>query len=292
MIIHNKPMEFEGVGTKWRIDLYSPLPRPKHEYLQRLIQERIEQFERLYSRFRFDSFINIMLNQVGTFTLPPDAEPLFSIYEKLYQLTQGAFTPFIAQVLTDVGYDALYSFKKGSAKHPPQWEEIFDYHYPKVKIKKPQAIDFGAAGKGYLIDLVSELIKEYGVATYCIDAGGDIRYESKEPLRVGLENPFDMSQAIGVATISNISLCASSGSRRKWGEYHHIMNPHTLTSPEKVVATWVIADKTITADALATSLFFVSPKTFLPHFSFEYLVLFADSTFEKSPSFPAELFLK
>jgi len=292
MITHMKPMQFEGVGTQWQIDIYSPLSIPKYEYLQKLIQERIEEFEKLYSRFRFDSFINITLNQRGMYTLPPDAEPLFSLYEKLYKLTQGTFTPFIAQVLTDAGYDALYSFKKGSMKNPPEWSEVMNYTYPKVKIKKPQAIDFGAAGKGYLIDLVSDLIKEYGVSSFCIDAGGDIRYESKEPLRVGLENPLDMSQAIGVATITNISLCASSGSRRKWGTYHHIINPHTLTSPEKVIATWVLADKTITADALATSLFFVSPQTLLPHFSFECLILFADSSFDKSPSFPAELFLK
>jgi len=105
-----------------------------------------------------------------------------------------------------------------------------EYDYPKITIKKPEALDFGAGGKGYLVDIVSDLIKEYGGREFCIDAGGDIRYESSKPLRVGLENPNDMNQAIGVATIANTSLCASSGSRRKWGNFHHIINPHTLKS--------------------------------------------------------------
>ena len=36
----------------------------------------------------------------------------------------------------------------------------------------------------------------------------------------------------------------------------------------------------------------LEPKKLTPHFSFEYLLLFSDNSFEKSPSFPAELFLK
>lgn len=285
-------MSFEGIGTKWQIDIYSELSSQKQGYLQTLIQKRIAEFERSYSRFRYDSFTNIILSQVGTFTLPSDAEPLFSLYHKLYNLTNGAFTPFIAQVLIDAGYDANYSFEVGNLHTPPQWDEVMEYHYPTVTIKKPEALDFGAAGKGYLIDIVSDLIKEYGVHDFCVDAGGDIRYEYSTPLRVGLENPLDMSQAIGIATIANTSLCASSGSRRTWGNFHHIIDPRTLGSPQKIVATWVIAEKTIVADALATCLFLVSPNTLLPHFSFEYLILFADSSFEKSTHFPAELFLK
>lgn len=285
-------MRIEGIGTKWQIDISTPLSVQKFGYLQVLIQKRIEQFERLYSRFRFDSYTNITLNQVGTFTLPPDAEPLFSLYHKLYKITNGAFTPFIAQVLMDAGYDAEYSLKAGTLHSPPRWNEVMDYRFPSITMKKPEMLDFGAAGKGYLIDMVSDLIKEYGVNTFCIDAGGDIRYENAEPLRVGLENPLDMSQAIGVTTIANTSLCASSGSRRTWGEYHHIIDPRTLTSPKKVIATWVLNDKTILADALATCLFLVAPSLLLPHFSFEYLILFADSSFEKSSLFPAEIFLK
>ena len=167
-----------------------------------------------------------------------------------------------------------------------------DYQYPKISIKKQQVFDFGACGKGYLIDIIGNLIKEEGGYEYCINAGGDIRYISNKPLRVGLENPSDTSQAIGISTITNTSLCASSGSRRKWGKFHHIIDPHTLASPKKVVASWTLANDTLTGDALATSLFLVSPRILTPHFSFEYLVLFADSSFEKSPGFLAELFLK
>lgn len=285
-------MRFEGIGTKWQIDFHVPLSVQKRGYLKILIKKRIEEFERMYSRFRFDSFTNITLSQVGTFTLPPDAEPLFSLYHKLYHITNGAFTPFIAQVLIDAGYNTDYSFEVGTLHMPPRWEDVMEYHYPTITIKKPEALDFGAGGKGYLVDIVTDLIKEYGIKDFCIDAGGDIRYENSKPLQIKLENPDNIGQAIGTTTITKTSLCASSGSKRKWSNFHHIIDPHTLTSPEKIRATWVTAKNTILADSLSTCLFLVESAKLLPHFSFEYLILYADNSFEKSPAFPATLFLE
>lgn len=283
---------FEGIGTHWQIDVYSPLTPHKWGYVQTVILKRIELFERMYSRFRADSFVNLTLSQMGTHDLPIDADPLFTLYRKLYKITGGAFTPLIGQVLIDAGYDAEYSFKGVKPHVPPKLDEVMDYAYPKITIHKSEIFDFGACGKGYLIDIISELLREHEVSSFCVDAGGDIRYESQEPLRVGLENPNDLSQAIGVVTIKQTSLCASAGSRRKWGAYHHIIDPHTLSSPKKVIATWVLAHDTITADALATCLFLVPSAKLIPHFTFEHLTLFADSTFEMSKHFPAELFLK
>lgn len=283
---------FEGIGTIWQVDLYRNLSPDTWSHLQTAIQKRVELFEKTYSRFIPDSYVNLTLSQLGVHTLPLDAHPLFSLYQKLYVFTNGSFTPLIGQVLIDAGYDAEYSLKETALHTPPLLSDVIDYHYPKVTIKKQEIFDFGACGKGYVIDIISELIREHDIKEFCVDAGGDIRYESAEPLRVGLENPHNAEQAIGIVTVAQTSLCASSGSRRKWGKFHHIIDPHTLTSPQRVIATWVTAPDTITADALATCLFLVSPQKLLPHFAFEYLILFADTTYEKSPSFPAELFLK
>lgn len=283
---------FEGIGTHWQIDIYSSLTSNKWSYLQAVIQKRVDLFEKTYSRFRPDSYVNLTLSQLGTYSIPFDAKPLFLLYQKLYTITEGAFTPLIGKVLIDAGYDAEYSLVEGILHSPPLLSDVIDFHYPKVTIKKEEIFDFGACGKGYLIDLVSDIIREHGATSFCVDAGGDMRYESSKPLRVGLENPDNLDQAIGVATISNTSLCASAGSRRKWGKFHHIIDPHTLSSPQKVIATWAIAKNTIVADAIATCLFLVQPKQLSPYFSFEYFILFADNTFDKSPGFPAELFLK
>ena len=113
-----------------------------------------------------------------------------------------------------------------------------------------------------------------------------------ETLRVGLEHPEDTTSVIGVANISNQSLCGSAGNRRKWADFHHIINPETLSSPKELLAVWVIAKNTLLADILTTGLFFVSPDSLLKHFKFEYLILRPDYSVEKSEGFNVELYTK
>ncbi len=115
---------------------------------------------------------------------------------------------------------------------------------------------------------------------------------SKEFLSIGLEHPGNFEQVIGIAKIQNESIAASSGNRRAWDKFHHIINPKTLESPKNILATWVVAKKAIIADGLATCLFFVPKEKLEKYFDFESLVLFPDYTFEKSNNFPAELFIE
>lgn len=283
---------FEGIGTKWEIEIYSPATSIQLEYLKKIIKQRVEKFEQVYSRFRPDSFINSSLLQRGVVRLPYDSEKLFSLYKKIYTLTDGLFTPLIGQVLVDAGYDSLYSLIPKKLHTPPPWEEVAECAFPNIIVKKSAAYDFGAAGKGNLIDVVSQLLTDEGFPEFCVDAGKDIYLSSSKPVRIGLENPKNFDEAIGVATLSKGSICASAGSRRAWGEFHHIINPRTLRSPTHIIATWVVAEKALVADALSTCLFLVPAQQFIPHFSFEYLILFADNSFEKSSAFPAELFIK
>jgi thiamine biosynthesis lipoprotein len=174
----------------------------------------------------------------------------------------------------------------------PLWEDTLLYKFPDLLVRKPVILDLGACGKGYLIDIVGELLEKEGIENYCIDAGGDIRQRSTTDtsVRVGLEHPDDMTQAIGVINLQNKSLCGSAGNRRAWGRFHHIMNPKTMTSEENIKAVWVIADTTILADGLSTALFFTDPEKLAEEFTFEYLVVFRDMSIKKSESFPGELF--
>jgi thiamine biosynthesis lipoprotein len=109
---------------------------------------------------------------------------------------------------------------------------------------------------------------------------------------VALEHPDDPTQAVGVATITNQSICGSAGNRRVWGDFHHIINPETQESPMHIKALWVVANSTLLADALATCLFFMDSSILKEHYDFEYLIVKDDYTTEQSLGFPAELFTK
>ena len=115
-------------------------------------------------------------------------------------------------------------------------------------------------------------------------------HQGIEPLRIGLEAPDDADKAIGVATIKNQSICGSAGNRRVWEQYHHILNPHTLTSPTHIKAVWTVADSALIADAMSTCLFFVDPEKLTPSFAFDYVILYEDNTVRASDTFPGKLF--
>lgn len=283
---------FEAIGTHWQIDWPLITKSLTQKKVKDLVLARISEFDKNYSRFRSDSLVTKMSSTPGIYELPNDAKPLMDLYQDLYQKTHGLLTPLIGNTLSDAGYDASYSLvPKKTLTTPPQWEEALSYYYPKLEIKIPVLLDFGAAGKGYLIDIVGSLLTSIGISEFTIDAGGDILHHSKDNgLRIGLEHPLNENQVIGVVTLKSGSLCGSAGNRRVWKNYHHILSPKTLVPVRDVLAVWTQAETALIADGLATCLFLVDPQSLTQYYKFEYLVVYSDYTINKSKNFPAEIF--
>lgn len=283
---------FKAIGTTWQID-FKCTDSEKAVGIFNSIRERIEEFEQHYSRFRTDSLVSQIAHTAGVYKLPDDAAPMITMYRKMYEVTGGKVTPLIGQTLVDAGYDAEYSLKPKSIIRPVKdWDGVLEFNGTQLITHEPIQLDFGALGKGYIIDIVSELLRSSGITDSTVDAGGDMRYENTtgEPLRVALEHPLDNTQAIGVAEISHGSICGSAGNRRAWDKYTHIINPDTGESPREISALWVTAENTILADGLATALFFTDIQTLKKEFVFECVIVYADGSAYISPNFPGVLF--
>lgn len=287
-------IQFEALGTHWKIKIADDISGEKQEKLTEQIQLSVRQFEVRYSRFIGYSLVSEMARVAGTYTLPIESKDMLDLYARLYTLTHGKLTPLIGQVMEDAGYDSNYTLTPRKLTQPPKWDDVLVYQFPELTLKRPIQLDFGALGKGCLVDSVSQMLLGANICTYYIDAGGDILHRSAngEFLDIGLENPLNSEEAIGVVQLSNQSLCGSSGSKRKWENYHHLIDPDTLTSPTDILATWVIADSTLLADALATALFFVPAKQLSSEFRFEHCILFADFSLEQSAGMPVEIFVR
>ncbi|MBP6884726.1 MAG: FAD:protein FMN transferase [Candidatus Pacebacteria bacterium] len=283
---------FEAIGTHWQIDIYQDISSFKEEEILVSVKNRIEIFDKTYSRFRTDSLVTEMSKKVGIYILPDDAKEMLAVYRDLYIRTNGHVTPLIGNIISDAGYDAEYSLKqKKDLFEAPKWENVIEYVYPALTVKQPVLLDFGACGKGYLVDIVGGVIEACGIFQYCIDAGGDILHKGPNSIRVGLENPENNTQALGIYTLQNGSICGSALNRRKWENFTHVINPKTLTSPKEILAVWVATQTALVADALATGLFFESAKAFRDRYDFEYLIVRSDFSIEKSPNFSNELFM-
>ncbi len=284
-------LNFEAIGTVWEIEIFSAPKDLGVAELEESISQRIETYDTTYSRFRQDSLVTRMSQAAGEYTLPPDSEKLLGCYRSLYDATGGLVTPLIGNLMSDAGYDASYSLTPKNLSPVRAWDEVMDFQFPKLTLKTPVFLDFGAAGKGYLVDIVAGVLRDHGVTAYCVDAGRDMLYcNSEEPLRVGLENPDAPDEVVGVATITSGSICGSAGNRRKWGKFTHIINPVTQESPTNIAATWVVAESGLLADGIATALSFTPAEKLLETFTFSYALIREGGTIEASRDFPAEFF--
>jgi thiamine biosynthesis lipoprotein len=282
------PQVFEAIGTRWQIDSTEPLDAG----LVQAILDRIAAFDRTWSRFRSDSVVADIARAAGSWDLGIDAPPLFTLYSRLADATDGAVSPFVGDALNHLGYDASYSLRERNEPRTgaPNWAATARLEGTVLHTTAPVTIDIGAAGKGYLVDIVAGLLTAAGHAGFTVDASGDIAHRGA-PIRVALEHPFDPSRAIGVVTLTGGALCASATNRRAWGDgLHHVIDGRTGAPVEEVVATWALAADAATADGVATALFFSPPAELAASFDAEGVRVFTDGRIERSPGFPGELF--
>ncbi|RIJ66989.1 FAD:protein FMN transferase [Nakamurella silvestris] len=280
-------VSFEAIGTHWQIQTDQPVGAD----LASRISDRIETFDRTYSRFRADSLVTAIASAAGRYEFPDDAGVLFDLYDRLYRATDGAVTPLVGTSLEHLGYDRTYSLVPAAGHLPaPVWPEVMDFSDGFLTTSRPVLLDVGAAGKGYLVDILADLLDGSGITEYLIDGSGDLRQHGGQGHRIALEHPFAPGKAIGVANLSERALCGSATNRRTWGEgLHHVVDGRTGRPTSDVVATWVIAGTAVEADGLATGLFFAGPEAF-GDFDFNYVRMFANGTADRSAHFDGELF--
>ncbi|MEG3847026.1 FAD:protein FMN transferase [Microcoleus sp. herbarium19] len=287
---------FKAIGTQWEIETYEPLVRGQ----QQRILRRIEEFDTTYSRFRPDSLVSRVAAapEGGCFDFPDDSLALFDLYDRLHMATAGAVDPLVGRDLELLGYDRTYSLtpaphlvREEYARGRASWSKDIIRDGTSLVTRCPLVIDVGAAGKGYLVDIVSEILREAGFNQFVVDGSGDLRHSGDSSIRVGLEHPFDPLLAIGVANLQDCALCASAIARRAWGDgLHHVLDARTGVPVRNVVATWVVADEAAIADGLATALFFTRADQLAEVFRFSYVRMFADGRADISQNFDGKLF--
>lgn len=320
--------------------------KPISQRVQKRIRAFVEEYESVLSRFREDSLVSRMAcaEHGGDFEFPSWAGSLFAIYDEFYDATRGAFDACIGADLLALGYDNSVQFvpestvsasensgsvscswSKYRRSLPVKWADISrDDSGTTLHANQPVQLDFGAAGKGYFVDLVTNILKDelgddsLSDCDFLVNAGGDMRAcfsDEDYQIKVALENPFDTTQAVGVASIASGALCASSAARKRWKVKDancladnafesnliatHLINALDGVPSQKLSASWAYipaktcAFPTAYADALATALF-VSQESDLQKIvqttGSEFAVISPNYALRKTAAFPAYFF--
>lgn len=279
--------EFDALGTAWDVTLEREVP----DALKSAITAELARIDLQWSRFRGDSVVAEMAAGPGRFAVPMSDQPVIDLHRTLYELTDGMVTPMVGQTLDDAGYDAGYSLTPAtSVAAVPAWDDVLGGWQGELDVLEPALIDIGATGKGFAVDRVTQLVRQFGFDEFLVNGSGDIRAGGRAH-RIALEHPVDPTKAIGTVVIEDNAICGSASNRRAWADWHHIVNPRSGAPTREVLATWAIAKDTMTADGLSTALFFSSPQKLLSHFEFDYVVVRSNGTVEHSHARELELFL-
>lgn len=263
-------------------------PHPITAELRGEMERFIDEYEHALSRFRADSLVAHIGNAEhgGHFDFPDWAGPLFDLYDALHAATRGAIDPCVGEDLIRLGYDPALSFtveadageRLGALHGRAVWgRDVVRSSGTTLVTRSPVHVDFGACGKGYLVDSLGGLLtdselsrtshvksaettnptcqsstsdskRESAAPEFVIDAGGDLLARTNKPIRVALEDPDDPSCAVGVALIGDGAFCASAPSRRHWEvavneqthlAIHHLLNAIDGLPAQQTEATWV-----------------------------------------------------
>lgn len=298
-IMHSFP--FQGIGTHWKV-LYF-LPKEKFDRadwkntLEQEIVQTVETFDRRYSRFRKESLVwEIALSQKKYHTLSDEFRDILTFGARLKTMTNGRFNPAVGLVLEHLGYDSEYSFqpKESAERIALEWELTDQQLYT----PHPVLLDFGAWGKGYLIDKIARLLEANGLQHFLVDGGGDV-YASQKPdgsgWRVPLAHPINPDQAFAVVELKDSALACSGSTLRNFGMYHHLIDPTSRQSLNHFLGVYTQAQSATLADGAATAIFVEKPERvpdLAQQLSVQYLTLTPELHWERSQGFRGDIFVE
>lgn len=284
---------FKALGTHWSIVVDGESFQESDKVA---VRDHIAVFEERFSRFLSGSLVNqFRAVAAGEYEIDSELALLLQHSDRLRELTDGVFDPAAGELLERAGYDASYRLEPSEnalSFELPHWS----LHEKTLILDGPTAFDLGATGKGYCIDHVCDLLKEQGHNYFLVEAGGDMYGTTKQdgsPWRVAIQYPGKPDTAAGVVELSNKAVAVSDSFRRKWGKWHHIINPKERRSVEGIIGAVAVAKNPWHADSM-TSLLFLGKsdkyEQYATEFEAQYLVFYEDDTTLVSTNWEGEMF--
>ena len=244
----------------------------KIEYAQsaaRAAFEEVDRLERLLSRFIEGSDVWRINHLEAGHWAPVSTDTLrcLQLAEGICDETNGAFDISIGRLLTywrksnrPVDRDGVRAFNEAAVRTGMELLQISERACGVGVKARGVQIDLGGIGKGYAVDRMMELLREWDMETILTHGGqstvratGSICDHKGWPLT--LRNPEKPSEVWVRFDLRDQSLSASG--RLIQGE--HIVDPRTCEPARGKVRVWVLAKSAALSDAVSTAFMVMSP---------------------------------
>lgn len=256
----------------------------KFRELEPDIHELLLKYHRLFDIYNNYDGINNMKtinDNAGIKPVEVDREILniLGFAVEAYDLTDGKINVAMGSVLSvwhDYRSAGLQKPELAKTPNMSQLEEANQYtDIKKIKIDRDAStvylpdssmqLDVGAVAKGYAVGKLCEFLKERGITSAIVSAGGNVQTMGTRadgtPWRVGIQNPDTSSKNVYLHALrlEDMSLVTSGTYQRFYTvdgiRYHHIINPDTLAPWNEYQAVTILCGDSALADALSTAVF-------------------------------------
>lgn len=185
--------------------------------------------------------------------IPVDLQPLFTRANVIREATDGLFDPRIGALVRLWGFDDPIHQRAA----PPSQDEI-------GRARHAAIWDFGAIGKGWIVDECLDLLAEHGFGNASIDAGGNVGVRGRRGARawrIGIRDPRANRNDALIAglDVSDASVITHGDDQRffehEGARYSHIIDPRTGWPARGLRSITVVHRDGALADAAGAALF-------------------------------------
>lgn len=257
-------------------------PKLDENGVQAAFEAAISEFQRIevmMTTWRSDSELSRVNAAAGKAPSPVSDETRLVIEESLRasERSEGTFD------ITFETLHGLWKFDEDLDPHPPKAADIkarlkhVGYKHIKLdSVKRTVFLDdpetrisLGGIAKGYAVDQAARVLEKAGVASFYVQAGGDLFARGKKPdgteWSAGIRDPRGpANKYFAMLPISDYAFSTAGDYERSYivdgKRYHHIIDPRTGYPASACRSVTIWAKSALLADAIDDAVFILGPR--------------------------------
>jgi thiamine biosynthesis lipoprotein len=256
------------MGTAIRVELWCEDARAAQAAMAAVMDE-MHRIDRAMSPHKADSELSRINRDAGRMAVPLSDE-MYGLVERALafsHLSDGAFDISFASV------GNLYDYREGIEPDAQAFERgraaigwrqlVLD---PKARTLRfgheGMRIDLGGFAKGYAVDNGAAILARRGIGHAIVTAGGDSHIlgdRRGRPWTIAIRDPRREGGVVAVLPLEDTAI-STSGDYERFFERdgvrrHHVIDPRTGLSPDRIRSVTILADDGLTTEGLSKSLF-------------------------------------
>lgn len=261
------------MGTEFTIDLYAK-DEATAQAVASVAFDELDRLEDLLSNYKPSSELSRISRDAAAGPVITDPETFQFVRRALFwsEESDGAFDITVGPLLK------LWGFYEHGGRVPSEAQlkaERESVGWEKMRVNETDRsilfvghramdLDPGSIGKGFAVESAERLLRESGVGSALISAGGSTLYAIGAPpgatgWPVTIEDPRTAGVVATTVYLKDNSLstgaCTQKFFIKDGHRYCHIFNPRTMRPVEDVLQTTVIGPSATDSDALSTVVF-------------------------------------